>query len=346
MLPRVFVALCLLGVLSAGCHDTCFLVVGCRNEPRIAVDGRILEVGGGEPQRNVALKLRVSSAAAIESTTTTSDEQGLFHLELPALADSVLMALDVRPTDKPGYVLQPLPCQPVTRWGDACALNALVVDPRLPFFVFVSRTHPDQPIANAFVSFVRTGGTAFFGPAANLSTSAITDDGGSANIFPDGLYAAGLDPVIGDLTVDMPAPLGRIVRHGYAVKPGAWFSQRDVALQRVGPIISYRLGFVDSASNAPIQRVAVRFVRVGGIALESNSGAAVSDSLGFASITASPFVFGSITADLSITPPGSSITTSLPNTSLAAFDADSAITLGKWKVGKTGVLYIVPPANP
>src|SRR5205823_9554394 len=104
-------------------------------------------------------------------------------------------------------------------------------------YQFVYRGDRSRLAAHVQITFVRTGGSAFFGKKApeNGTIALTTDDQAIAFFFPPGIYSAGLDPVLGDLIVDLPAPIGRTIRHDYPILPTARFNDRVFAIQETGP---------------------------------------------------------------------------------------------------------------
>lgn len=339
----VLPALASLGLLSiAACQDPCFLVAGCHSTDRVAVEGRILDGQSGLAVPGTAVTLLVRTAGNIDSAGVVSDERGLFSLVVPlsGLApDSV--ALRVLPPGKPGYVISPLDCKPVTKWGDACVLNPIVTEPSFPLFRFVYRSDLARPAANVRVVFTRTSGARLVGLPDGGSIEGTTDALGYVLLIPPGIYPDSLGAVIGELKLDLPAPLGTTVRQNYGVHANPRFNSADVGVQPVGPSLSYVMVFTDSVTGRGVEGVEMRFERRSGIATQINSSVTVSIIDGRAFLNLTTFEQGSITGDFSFTPPGSTRTTALNGVVLNTFDADSSIILTRWKVGSTGILYPV-----
>lgn len=334
------------GLLS-GCHDTCLLVVGCKDTDRIAVEGRVVTSGSGQAVPGTTLTLIANGPAAIESTKAVSDARGQFSLVLPAGSVApMVLSLVVMPPGKPGYTISPLDCGPVSRWGDACVLTPIVSEPTFPLFVFLYRNDVSQAAANVRVTFARTGGATLFGPGSSTPLQVVTDAAGAANLFPFGVTAGGAGPVVGDLTVELPAPIGTTVRHNYRVQPNSQFNVPQYAVQLTGPKLEYIMVFSDSASGRRVAGVEVRYQRVSGVPTKTESFRALSDDIGRVFFGLTPLAQGTISGDFSITPPGSSVTTPMNGVSLSTFDADSSIVLTRLRVGVTGILYPTPPGGP
>lgn len=350
MRPGSAINLMLVGLIGASlsaCHDTCFMVVSCRDSSHIAVEGRVVTTESGIGVSGAKLTLVATDGSAAESTFALSDEQGDFALELPPMASAApVLALRILPVGKPGYTIWPLDCTPVSKWGDACVLNPVVSEPTFPIFVFVYRNDVTRPAAGVRVTFTRTGGATLNGAGSATPRQIITDETGSAHLFPATVSASGVGPVIGDLTVELPPPIGTTIRHNYAFGFNPWFNIPQYAVQPTGPALVYALAFTDSVSGRGLSGVDVRYQRVSGIATNADSFRVVSNGDGLVFFGLTPLQQGTVIGDFSITPAGASITTPLKGVSLPTFDADSVIVFARWRVGATGVLYPSPPGAP
>jgi hypothetical protein len=345
-LTRILAAVAAMAITS-GCQDPCFLVAGCQGAEHIAVDGRILTAETGHPAPGARLTLVGRNGASAESTQAVSDSRGLFFLSMPSTSDTaVKFSLHVEPPNEPGYTISALDCRPTDKGGDGCVLAPITAEPTFPIYQFRFRKDVDRIVTNAPVTFRRTGGPALFGPNATDSLVTATDAEGYVMLYPPGIWAAGLDPVIGDLTVVLPPPYGPTVRHNFSIHPVYQFNMRPVGVEAVGPTLEYILVFSDSATLHRVAGVTVDCVRVGGIATKSESASTMSNSDGLAFVDLGPLTHGTVTADFTITPPGATVTTKLNGLSMTTFDADSSIVLGRWKIGATGILYPTPPGGP
>jgi hypothetical protein len=238
MWRRVVVAALILGSATA-CTNPCDLVLGCSDSRRVAVEGRVLASANGHAIPDAIVRVLADHGAQVDSTETTSDSGGSFSLSLPAPGtDITRIALRVIPPDRPGYLVVLDECEPVVRWGDACVLTPVVNEPTLPLFVLLDgNSNPVPP--GARVVFRRTGGPALLTRSGDVtvaldSVSALTGGEGFVNLFPIEVWAGSNDPVIGELIVDLPAPVGRVIRHDYAVPPAVFYGLRLVTTERVG----------------------------------------------------------------------------------------------------------------
>ena len=238
MTMRVPVAAFLLAWASA-CTSPCDLVLGCSESPRVAVEGRVLASGNGHAIPGATVRLLADYGASIDSIESTSDSRGGFSLSVPARGvNEPTIAVRVIPPDRPGYRVLLDQCQLVVRWGDACVITPLVNEPTFPIFLLLDGN--SKPVTSAPISFKRTGGAAMLTRAGDVtiaidSVSSVTGESGFSNLFPVEIWAGSNEPVLGDLVVDLPAPIGRIVRHDYAVLPSVYYGLRVVTTEHVGP---------------------------------------------------------------------------------------------------------------
>jgi hypothetical protein len=235
---RVVGAALMLGCASA-CTDPCDLVLGCTESRRVAVEGRLFAVIDGKATPGATVRVLAEYAARVDSTESTSDSRGLFSLSIAAPGSEVpRIALRVIPPNRPGYLVVLGDCKPVLQWGDACVIAPLLNEPTLPLLRILDTD--SNPVTHAQMFFKRTGGAALMtrsggGVTALDSVASVTGDDGIANPFPLEIWAGSNDAVIGDLVVDLPPPIGRVVRRDYAVTPSVFYDLRIVVTERVGP---------------------------------------------------------------------------------------------------------------
>lgn len=328
----------------AGCHDRCFLVAGCHTAERVVVDGRILNGVSGFPVPNTVVTLLAQTQAGTDSVRGVTDSQGLFSLAIPVTnGPPDTISLRVAPPRKSGYLVSPLACRLVTSGGDACVLGPMVEEPAFPYFRFVYRRSPDRPVANSRITFRRVSGGRVAGLPAVDSVSVRTDAQGFVSLFGFDRVATTLDPIVGELTVDLPSPTGTVRRADYRIQATPYFNTAALAVQPVGPSLSYVMLFTDSATGRPIENVEMRFERRAGVATsrEADTARSILDGRAFLNLTTDSQ--GSLTGDFFVTPPGSGRTTPIPGVVLPTFEADSSIVFRRWKVGTTGILYMVTP---
>jgi hypothetical protein len=229
----------ILGWVSA-CTSPCDLVLGCADSSRVAVEGRVLATTDGHVIPGATVRVLAEYSASVDSAESTTDSRGLFSLSIPASGSQTpRIALRVIPTGRPGYRVLLGDCKPVVQWGDACVIDPIVNEPTLPLLVLLDgNSNPVPP--GASVVFKRTGGAALMtrtgeGTQALDSVSSVTGGEGFVNLFPLEVWAGSNDAVVGDLIVDLPPPVGRVVRKGYSVAPAVFYGLRIVTTAQVGP---------------------------------------------------------------------------------------------------------------
>ena len=342
--------LALVSLLLAQACGPCLGVMECRDGPHVAVEGQVLVGETGVPVRDAKLTLIAHLAGGgVDSTETSTHSDGTFGMSLAPQAEAVQkVSLHVVPLGYGGYVVDSLPCREVEIRGDACILEPIVPAPWVPIHALLSyRNSENVRATNVPVRFDRTSGAEWAGPQASTPFQTQTDGAGIATLFPEGLYATALDTIVGDLIVDLPAPFGRSIRHGYVVRPIYKFAERPLDIVGVGPNIDFVLTFIDSATTQPLSSVSVQFLPTSGIALEPATLQVVSDANGTARLIARPLATGTVTGDLVIRPRSSGPSTTLAPYALTTFDSDTTRVAGRWKVGGTGVLYAIPgPSRP
>jgi hypothetical protein len=331
-------------VLLAGCSP-CLGVAGCDAiPPAAAVSGQVVTSESLQPIPGTPVDLIVVSPSGRDSVATVTDDDGLFTARLPAPPGSQ-MALRVRPPGKPGYIIDSLPCNPVTRASESCVLDPLVELPTFPTYIFRYR-HNGLPAGGVNVRFARTGGAPFFvlvgqeEPEYSVKTEISY---GVGVPFPPGLFAASLEPMIFDLTAELPPPFGTMTRSGFRIKPNPWY-RRQVIEQYLGPAMYYVVEFRDSVTNAPFEGVHTVLARLGGAAMQVDSSISVSNADGLSWLNLGAMSNGNMDARLTMRAPiAGAPTVSITPLTVPTFDADTARKLSRWSVGATGKLYPLPP---
>lgn len=228
-------------MMGLGCSDPCSLVVGCEEPRHVAVEGRVL-TAGADPVAGVSVHLLAIYPDHVDSSEAVTDSRGLFSLSVLAPGSTApLTSVRVTPPGRPGYVIPVANCQPVSVRGDGCILEAVKPEPRFRGFLFHYRSD-NSPAEGVRVTFRRTGGARLYqDPVRNSltevdSVTTVTNDIGFAFLFPLDVWTGSLEPVIGDLIVDLPAAAGgRTVQQGFAVSPVPYFFVEGLEMQLVGP---------------------------------------------------------------------------------------------------------------
>lgn len=196
------------------------------------------------------------------------------------------------------------------------------------------------------MEFRRTAGPTLYSSRTDSVFSGVTDATGGVRLFPDGVFAAGAQAIVGELTVHLPSPDTTVVRQGYRVQPTYWFGDRPIAVQPVGPSLAYTTLFSDSATRQGRRGVVIQFERTGGIRASPDTFTSTSREDGWTGLDIRPLEGGAIQGNFTISVPGSAAPVRFNGLSLTTFDADSVVFWGHWLVGATGILYPLRPFPP
>lgn len=325
---------------AAGC-DPCTGVAGCGDAPTPSVDGMILTTESGGEVSGARITLVRIAAGVRDSATTRSDQRGLFSVTLPTPGPGDQLALRVHSGAWPEYVIDSLPCAAPYRGGDGCVLDPILEVPRLPIYQIQSRVANGRGLGGARVTFVRRAGGTVFGKSATDSVTGTTSPDGFIQLFPSGVFGASLDPIVGDLSIEMPPPIGTMSRTGFQIRPIYTYKDR-VAYVLAGPSLHYWLVFVDSATSKRLPGVEVEFARTGGVPTLSETARDTSDANGIADFLPVAQRTGTIEGTLRIRARPGLAAIDVGAISAATFDADTAVVFAKWLVGATGRLYPLP----
>jgi hypothetical protein len=343
-LPRPFRAVGLTAILAcASACSPCFGVLDCAEGPHVAIDGQVVDGETGRAVPGVAITLSSRANPAFMSVAST-DVSGLFAVKLfPATGGSY--SLSVAAPGQLAYTIDSVPCRSVVVRGDACILPPIMQVPAAKTFVVPNfRGSSDVRVGAVNVHFIRTGGSAWVGPAASERFDAQSDPASSyTQLFPAGLHVSSLDPVVGDFIVDLPPPYGTSIHHGFLIYPTYVFGETPIQLVGVGPSLDYRFAFVDSATGKPLSGVSVGFDRTSGIATDPQSFSDTSRVDGAVRLQLRALATGTAQGTLSVRSLRAAGATTIPGFALPTFDTDSTVTAARWRVGTTGVLYLLPP---
>lgn len=336
----------LVGVLMLASCEPCFGVAECRGDGTPSVEGRLLTPESGGAVAGATITLIRSAPGVRDTATTTTDETGMFTLNIDAVSiPGEKLSLRVKAPQFGGYLVDSLPCTYSRRRGDGCVLAPIMSMPRLPIYQLYSRV-TGGPAGNVTVSFRRTGGQALVGADASDSVRTVTTQDGFFELFRPGVFASSMDPIIGDLIVDLPAPTGRTIRTSFPVRPIYRFTSTSnserLGLIAAGPTLNYWAVFYDSATNARLKDVEVEFTRTGGIPTRTDTLRRKSDENGIVNFLPAPLTSGSVTGMVRIRARSTAAVVETGTIEATTFDADSAIVLARWLVGPSGKVYPLP----
>lgn len=198
---------------SLAACDPCSGVLSCAPGPYLAVDGQTVDLAQGFPLPHVRIDVVRTGgiALAADSTSVTSDEQGLWHLELEPQGWGTLVAdVKVSPPGLPSYRLHDVALQTKDHRGDGNLnerwTSALYFAAYGEFYLAGTA---DQRLVGATVEFRRLGGIPWSGAGVHGDVwTATTDELGHVQLFPSGGSNAVVvtegAPLIGEITVTAP----------------------------------------------------------------------------------------------------------------------------------------------
>lgn len=189
-----------------------------------------------------------------------------------------------------------------------------------------------SPLANAEVTFTRTGGVAAT-PATSIARS------GSDGRFGFTLLADSAGDIVGDLTVNRGAPAAPVTFRGVRLRAAADDSVRFIGRFGVGQQLSYAGQLVQRATGAPAAGWSVSFRRTAGIALRADTFTVRSLDWGGFALSPDTREEGTVEGVLTARAPGSDRDVPVGTVRLATFDADSVRFAGAFRVGPS-LLYV------
>ena len=173
----------------------------------------------------------------------------------------------------------------------------LAVGPELAWILTIYDRATVEGLAGTTVSFRRTGGI----ETIPESFAGTTNDAGQV-LFP--LVPQARGTVIGDLTVEPPAPFHSYVIKGLALPTFNTDGVRYWPSFGAGPHLPW-VGVVQ-CQGQPLKGARVTVVRVGGIVATPDKVVETSDANGIFSLNFKPADYGDLIVDLEITPPSGS----------------------------------------
>lgn len=228
-----------------GC-DPCSGVARCASsQPYLAATGQLVEkvTDAGVDGARIDVIRTGGVAVDRDSVSTTTLAGGFWRVEFtPVEAGSMTVDVQVRPPGVAPYRVRGLVLSTRAHGGDANLNQTWVTRPYFNYAgeLFLNGTVDDR-IQNRPITFRITGGVPTRGTAVQDSVyHSTTDVGGRVELFPQreegGLLPLGADELVGDLTVDLGAPLGLSVVRGIHLAPSyVLFDAGRIARFAVGP---------------------------------------------------------------------------------------------------------------
>jgi hypothetical protein len=196
---------------SLGACDPCFGVGNCDGQPRLAVEGTLVEHVVGNAVRGVRVDVIRTGGEELEndSLSTVTDPNGHWSLAVGARAGGDVI-VDIK-VSAPGYSPYRVVGTHVATTnlrGAGHIFPAWVVN---PYFAYAAelhyRTPEDTRIGGASFEFRRTGGIDYYMNSIDQVFTGRTDGSGRLALFDINVHAIGLGDLVGDLIVHLPAPL-------------------------------------------------------------------------------------------------------------------------------------------
>jgi hypothetical protein len=203
---------------NIGACDPCFGIGNCDGQPRLAVEGTLVEHVVGNAVSGVRVDLIRTGGEELEndSLSTVTDPNGHWSLAVGARAGGDV-TVDIK-VSAPGYSpyrVVGTHVETTDLRGAGHIFPAWVVN---PYFAYAAelhyRTPEDVRIGGASVEFRRTGGIDYYMDAIDQIFAGQTDASGRLALFDIKVHAIGLGDLVGDLIVHLPAPLKPDTIHG------------------------------------------------------------------------------------------------------------------------------------
>jgi hypothetical protein len=326
----------LVGGLAA--CDPCFGVGSCNGEPRIAVEGTLVEhtTGSGTPGVRVDVIRTGGVELASDSLSTTTDAHGHWTMAVDAqTSGDVLIDIKVNPPGLPPYRVTGIQLSTTDRHGAGHILPAWVVNPHFAYAAeLYYRRIEDVRIGGATVEFHRTGGIDYYVTTINQVYTGRTDASGRLVLFDIGAHAVGLGDLIGDLVVRLPAPFKPDTVHGLRLTATQLFQTPVMVLRMgAGPSLLYTAELRVRRTGKPAPGARVAFEKTGGGTTTPAEFSTTSDQNGRFLFPFQALDDGAITGDLTVTPPPPDHVFRISNVTLTPYHDDVLHFYGVFGVG-------------
>jgi hypothetical protein len=316
--------------LLASC-DPCAGTASCRVPTFFAINGQIVNAVDGRGVNGIRIDaIRVAGVASDrDSLTTTTSDNGFFRFDVGAAGQGGAtfdIVVHTPRLDQPYRV--PVNVTARNQAGDADVLDRWVADPYFASFLELYwRGSSDERISVPF-TFTRTSGAVLTSP----TFSTTTDGAGRAQFFQFSTFPRTFEPVVGDLSINLPAPFRPEVQRGVSVAPTHLYRPPPGIIRRpAGPALSYFVEVYDRRTIRRVPGVRMTFHRVSGAQVEPNDFERVSGDGGRLYINPRPLESGEVVADITLVPPPPGGPQRFRAT-FPTFDADETRMFSTWGV--------------
>lgn len=325
-------------VLVQGC-DPCAGIGQCEGSPRVAVEGRIVTTLEGNPVPGTQVELFTTGGDAGTSASASTDANGNFRVAVPvATAGATTVDVLVSPPGLPSYRIAGLELQALARRGDLYAMQPWV---DRPYFPCAGEAWPlEVPdgsvrLIGERVEFHQTAGPPVIATVAG-PVAAVTDFAGRFPLLGRSVYAAEMDPIVGDVALVRGST--RLWARGIVLEPTYEFRPTpSVCVVMFG--IHFRYQAQTLVGGRPVEGVAVDFRRVSGIEGTPAGFRTVSGGGGWFSLDSfKPATAGDVTFELTFTPAAPLV----PFTTTVTLPVLEHYTVGH----PFGVFHVDRPADP
>lgn len=319
-------------VAALAACDPCAGVAACATSPRVAAQGRIVDVVTGHaiPGARVSLVRRdstVATTAPSDSTATVTDADGNYQLELGTASGNFDVV--VAAPSAPAYRVRNLALVNTTRHGEGTVLGVWVDKPVFGTALELYYRTSNQLLSSGTATFTRTGGVTLNGG----DTYSATVDGAGRAALLGGVIAGGVEDVIGVLKVTLPGAFGTSVFPDFHLTPSYVFRPALVRRLAVGPELSWFIQIYDRAFVTGVPGTTVSFTRTGGVPTSAETFTSVTDKDGNFFFPLIPLATGTLVGDFTIHPPAPYHDYVETAVQIPTFDADGVRYLPGFGVG-------------
>jgi hypothetical protein len=312
-------------LLASGC-EPCSGVASCHVAPTVSASGQVIDYATGHSEVGAT----VSFVAGALNLSATSDGLGQFQFSGVVSSDAVVTGdLTVRAASfAAGYTVHGVQLTPSRTRGDGTDLGRVLAQPYFAFLGQVTSRFINTSLVGT-VQIVRVGGASL----SNNNISVQTDSGGRFYIESP---ASSADPLIANVTITgggLPAP----VVYAATALPIIW-QDAVPSVNRVfgvGSSLGYAVQALHRGLNRGVPGVQFNWTRVSGINTIPTVLNGLSNEIGLFSLQTDPQgAEGTVTGNITMTPPAPYAAQHFNNIVLTTFDNDSIRFLAVYRFGQ------------
>jgi hypothetical protein len=315
-----------LGAFLISACDPCSGIASCHVAPTVTASGQIIDYATGHSESGAT----ISFVGGGLNLSATSDGLGQFQLSGVVSSDAPVTGdLTVRaPSFAAGYTAHGVQLTPSRTRGDGTDLGRVLAQPYFAFLGQVTSRFINSALIGT-VQIVRVSGASL----SNNDISVQTDSGGRFYIeYP----ASSADPLIANVTITgggLPAP----VVYAATSLPIIWQDQVPTVNRvfGVGSSLGYAVQALHRGLNRGVPGVQFNWTRVSGINTVPTVLNGISNEIGLFSLQTDPQnAEGTVTGNITMTPPAPYAAQHFNNIVLTTFDNDSIRLLATYRFGQ------------